>query len=130
MSESEGQLASLTAESLCMEYMVPQDTIDHWQKFDELIEGKQKRPGFEWVPLFKNGQQSVKVHLEMEGPSATKMTVMEGTKIVDRGTGLKFVEKNSRFFFRKPEIDLKPGTWAIVPHHGVKLYAKSIVWHI
>jgi len=98
MEDAIGTLDKLTVESFSMEYVVPQETIDEFQKFDELMASKQKRHGCQWVPLFKEGQRSVKVHLVLEGPSATKMTVMEGTRIIDRGMGLQFVQQNSRYF--------------------------------
>ena len=124
-----GTLDKFTVESYSMEYIVPQETIDEFQKFDELMASRQKRHGCQWVPLFKEGQRSVKVHLVLEGPSATKMTVMEGTRIIDRGMGLHFVQQNARYFdCSEPEIDIKPGDWLIAPHHGLRLFAKSIVW--
>ena len=124
-----GTLANFTVESFSMEYALPQASIDEFQKFDELMASRQKRHGCQWVPLFKEGQRSVKVHIVLEGPSATKMTVMDGTRIIDRGVGLQFVQQNSRYFYcSDPDIDIKPGDWLIAPHHGLRLFAKSIVW--
>ena len=130
MATAYGNLGAFSVESFSMDYVVPQETLNEFERLDKLAEARQLSPGFVWVPLIQEGQQSVKVHLVMEGPKPTKMTIMEGTKIIDRGTGLKFVHQNSRYFDGKFEIDIVPSSWASKGYHGTKLLVESMVCYI
>ena len=68
---------------------------------------------YEWKPALKDDEDVAKVYFVLKGPTATRMTVMEGTKIIDSGTGMSFLEKNYRFLECMPEIDIRRVPWLL-----------------
>ena len=60
----------------------------------------------EWVPCIEEGQTVVDLDIVLDGARATKITIMEGTRIVDRGSGQAFLDKNSRFMQCQPEAEI------------------------
>ena len=84
----------------------------------------------DWAPIVKNGEQRANVLLVLDGPEATKLTVMEGTRIIDRGSGAKFLEKNSRFLHCQPEVNVIERQWMDSTHMGISLAATSAVFRM
>ena len=84
----------------------------------------------EWTPIVKDGESNAKVLLVLDGANPTKMTVMEGTRIIDRGTGAKFIQKNSRFLHCQPEVSVTETTWMDSKNTGMSLLASSAVFRL
>ena len=110
-----------------IEQIIRRDNICKETSLPIMKEFNQSR---DWVPIVKDGKQSAKVLLVLDGPEATKITIMEGTRIIDRGSGAKFIHKNSRFLHCQPEVTVIEKQWMDSTHMGISLAATSAVFRM
>ena len=84
----------------------------------------------QWFPCVKENQTVAHVFILFEGPNVTKFTVMEGTRIIDRGSGKDFIRKNARFMHSSPEVKMWERPWANPTEAGFSLAATEVVFRI
>ena len=123
----------LSAETLSVELPLNTESTPWLQDLDAqcMAAMQANNPlGHHWQPLIQEFQETVKVMLVLEGPSATKMTVMDGTRVLAHGKGAQFVDRNARFFNPYPEIDIRLKPWFAGPQCGLKLEAKTVIFRI
>ena len=126
-------LLQLSAETLSVELPLTPHYTTWLNDLDEQCKAAHlanKGLAHQWQPLIKEAQETIKVMLVLDGPLATKMTVIEGTRVLDHGKGAEFVNRNARFFNQYPEIDIRLKPWFAGSQIGLRLEAKTVVFRI
>ena len=123
---------NISADEVSMDFPLTAENAAEIRRLDGLYKEASSKmsPGntYEWKPALKGDEDVAKVYFVLKGPTATQMTVMEGTKIIDSGTGMSFLEKNYRFLDCEPEINIRPVPWMRPPYIGAQLVAKDAVF--
>ena len=123
---------NISADEVSMDFPLTAENAAEIRRLDGLYKEASSNMSpnntYEWKPALKDDEDVAKVYFVLKGPTATQMTVMEGTKIIDSGTGMSFLEKNYRFLERMPEINIRPVPWMRPPYFGAQLVAKNAVF--
>ena len=123
---------NISADEVSMDFPLTAENAAEIRRLDGLYKEASSNMSpmnkYEWKPALKDDEDIAKVYFVLKGPTATQMTVMEGTKTIDSGTGMSFLEKNYRFLECMPEINIRPVPWMRPPYIGAQLVAKNAVF--